>query len=105
MFIPATIIAVLMSISFATGCMKLLDGPWYTWFDHARTPANTSIFFFLFGVSLAIVLAYLAVGRCPRCKSHWLRCDYIAHEYERHAPDDKQLHGRAVKTNRVSEHG
>jgi hypothetical protein len=94
-----------MSISLATGCMKLLNGPLYTWFDHTRTPANTSIFFFLFGALLAVALAYLAVGRCPQCKSHWLRGDDVAHEYERYTPDDKQLHRGAVDTDSVSEHG
>ena len=105
MYIPAAIVAILMSISLATGCMKLLDGPWYAWFDHTRTPAKTSVFFFLFGASLAAVLVCLAVGRCPRCKSHWLGCDNSAHEHERHTPDCEQLHGRAVNTDSVSEHG
>ena len=89
MYVPAMIISILMSISFATGCMKLLDGPWYAWFDHTRTPVKTSLFFFLFAVLLATALAYLAIGRCPRCNSHWLGCDNVTHEYESDSPDSE----------------
>ena len=105
MYVPAAIISVLMSISFATGSMKLLDGPLYAWFDHMRTPAKTSIFFFVFGALLALALAYLAVGQCPRCKSHWLGRYDVTHEYECYTPDDKQLHRGTVNTDGVSKHG
>ena len=88
MYNPAIIIIVMMSVSFATACMKLLDSPWYSWFDHARTPLNTSIFFFAFAAGLACVLSMMAAAKCPRCGAHWLSGDNINDCNKSDAPHD-----------------
>ena len=77
MYCPATVIVIMLSVSFATACMKLLDNPWYSWFDHARTPLNTSIFFFAFAAGLACVLSMMAESKCPRCGVHWLSVEDV----------------------------
>lgn len=77
MYSQATLITVMMSVSFATACMKLFDNPWYSWFDQTRTPLNTSIFFFIYAAGLAAVLSMMATSKCPRCGAHWLSGDNV----------------------------
>ena len=48
--------------------MKLLDGPLFAWFNHARTPFNTSMFFFTFASLLGVATYHIALARCDGCK-------------------------------------
>lgn len=99
MYLVAGIIVLLSAVSLATGMMKLLDGPWYAWFDHARTPLNTSLFFFGFSGALMFVAVRLALYRCPCCSRHWLRADDVGHEDKSDHPRDKHEGVARVRTN------
>ncbi len=65
---PAVVVGTLAVVSAVTGLMKLLDGPLFAWFNHARTPFNTSMFFFMFASLLGAATYYIALARCDGCK-------------------------------------
>jgi hypothetical protein len=65
---PAVVVGALAVVSAVTGLMKLLDGPLFAWFNHARTPINTSMFFFGFAALLGAATYHIALGRCDGCK-------------------------------------
>ena len=84
---PVLVVGVLAVVSGVTGAMKWLDGPLFAWFDHARTPLNTSLFFFAFAGLLAVATYHIALGRCNRC-SHPLLSQDVGEHNECDTPGD-----------------
>jgi hypothetical protein len=104
---PAVIVGALAVVSAVTGLMKVLDGPLFAWFDHARTPFNTSMFFFVFAGLLGTATYHIALSRCDGCKRPLLLSwvEEVANEDQGEKPGSVAAKEAEVSAERLDDGG